>query len=32
MSTNNMIKSKSPEHLCFLICNVDVQIIDWVFD
>jgi len=30
MPTNNMIKSKSPEYPCFWICNVDVQIIDWI--
>jgi len=30
MPTNNMIKSKSLEYPCFWICNVDVQIIDWI--
>jgi len=30
MPTNNMIKSKSPEYSYFWICNVDVQIIDWI--
>ena len=30
MPTNNMIKSKSPEYPCFQICNIDVQIIDWI--
>jgi len=30
MPTNTMIKSKSPEYLCFRICNVDAQIIDWI--
>jgi len=32
MPTNNMIKSKSPEHLCFWIYNVGIQIIDWIYD
>ena len=28
MSTNNMIKPKSSGYTCFLICNVDILIID----
>jgi len=30
MHANNIIKSKSPKYLCFWICNIDVQIIDWI--
>jgi hypothetical protein len=29
-TTNNMIKLKPPEYPCFRICNIDVQIIDWI--
>ena len=29
-TTNNMIKLNSPECPSFWICNVDVQIIDWI--
>jgi len=32
MPTKNMMKSKSPEYSCFRICNVGVQIMDWICD
>jgi len=32
MPTNIMIKFKSPEYTCFRICNIDVQIINWICD
>jgi hypothetical protein len=31
-TTNNMINLKSPEYPCFWICNVDIQIIDWIWN
>jgi len=30
MSTNIMIKYKSPKYPNFQICNFDTQIIDWI--
>jgi len=32
MHINNMIKYKSTEYPCFWICNVDAQIINWIYD
>jgi len=32
MPTNNMIKSKSPEYSYFRICNIEAQIIEWIYN